>query len=380
MDVLLVQRVCSKFSIGTFEELSRHHRLKCLFWSDENERHVDPRNLVKPKDVLFDGEYLKGFRLFGRVRIAPSLVGRLLFGKYDILICNVGGAFAFPVAVLAAWLRRKPVVIWASSWHLSGTLLQRIGFPFMRLVYKRANAIVTYGEHVKEFLIPLGVSEKKIFVAWHTIDNSLFNRPVSVQELDQLRNDLGIVTEHIILFVGRLEIEKGIYYLLDAFKRMRAHCSLLMIGNGPERGAIKEKCIREEIGHVYILDYVDNSALYKYYALADVFVLPSITTRDFKEPWGVVVNEAMNQGCPVVASNAVGAAMGGLVVHGETGLIVEERDAEALYRAIDTILSDKELWNSMRRRSREMIAEWTYERMVRGFLDAIDYASGGGMP
>ena len=64
--------------------------------------------------------------------------------------------------------------------------------------------------------------------------------------------------------------------------------------------------------------------------MADVYVLPSITTRLFKEPWGLVVNEAFNQGVPVIATDAVGAAAGGLVENGVNGFVVPEGNSRAI--------------------------------------------------
>ena len=66
------------------------------------------------------------------------------------------------------------------------------------------------------------------------------------------------------------------------------------------------------------------------YAACDVLVVPSVPTRTFREPWGLVVNEAMNQGLAVIATDAVGAAAGGLVRDGENGLIVPAGDERAL--------------------------------------------------
>jgi glycosyltransferase involved in cell wall biosynthesis len=84
------------------------------------------------------------------------------------------------------------------------------------------------------------------------------------------------------------------------------------------------------------------------YAAARVFVLPSVISRDFTEPWGLVVNEAMNQGCPVVQTDAVGAGTGELVQDGVNGFIVAERNPENLASAIGGILRDDELSEQMR--------------------------------
>ena len=80
-----------------------------------------------------------------------------------------------------------------------------------------------------------------------------------------------------------------------------------------------------------------------FYAGSDVVVVPSVPTRDFLEPWGLVVNEAFDQGVPVIATTAVGAAAGGLVRHEETGLVVPAGDAAALAAALRRLHDDPAL-------------------------------------
>ena len=121
--------------------------------------------------------------------------------------------------------------------------------------------------------------------------------------------------------------------------------------------------------------YVPPEQAVAYYALAWVFVLPSVTTPVFKEPWGLVVNEAFNQGLPVIATDAVGAAAGGLVRDGVTGFVVPERDAAALAAALRRVLGDRALRDALGARAREVVAGWDNERMVRGFRDAIDHVT-----
>ena len=75
---------------------------------------------------------------------------------------------------------------------------------------------------------------------------------------------------------------------------------------------------------------------------ATCLVLPSITTRETNEPWGLVVNEAMHAGLPVVATDAVGAAVGGLVRDGHNGYVVPERNPERLGDAIRRLLGDRD--------------------------------------
>ena len=86
----------------------------------------------------------------------------------------------------------------------------------------------------------------------------------------------------------------------------------------------------------------------------------------------MIVNEAMNQGAVVIASDAVGAAMGGLIQNGDNGIIVPEKNAEILAEAIEKVLSDDEYQNKLSLSAKNTIKSWTYDKMAQGFIDAVE--------
>ena len=260
------------------------------------------------------------------------------------------------------------------------TPFHRLIFPLTRHIYRHADAVVVYGEHVKRYLLSQGVDQKRIFVAAHAVDNSKYSRKVDDSEVRALREKFHLGNQRVLLYLGRLEPHKGIDYLLEAFFRLPANDTfLLFVGEGSQKEELKRRV--EQSGwtdHVRFADYVTAEQTPPYYALAYALVVPSITTRNAKETWGLVVNEAMNQGCPVIATDAVGAASGGLVQEGVNGLIVPETDSPALTAAIQRLLDDRSLHECMSRRSRSIVAEWDNERMVAGFRLAIEYACRNG--
>ena len=160
------------------------------------------------------------------------------------------------------------------------------------------------------------MSPERIYVAAHAVHNDDYNIQVSQEEKSLLYQKLRIAPEDkVILYLGRLEPVKGLSYLLDAFSKL---CDqgivLVIVGTGFEEQALQE--IVHERGlseRVRFVGYVPADEAITYYSIAWVYVLPSVTTPTSKELWGLVVNEAMNQGVPVVTTDAVGAAAGGLV-------------------------------------------------------------------
>jgi len=100
-------------------------------------------------------------------------------------------------------------------------------------------------------------------------------------------------------------------------------------------------------------------------------VLPSIPTRDFREPWGLVVNEAMHQGLPVIATDAVGAAAGGLVEHERTGLVVRAGDPAALAGALRRLHSDAPLRQALGEAARDRVRSHSFEAWADGMVRGL---------
>lgn len=369
MKISFITNMCTHYVSRLFELLSRQYDIDFYFtggdecyWNKEN----------RPATSSICGKYLKRIILFSKIKIMPGVIG-LPFKKADVCIKTIDGRFALPFIFLGAKLFGRPFVLWTGLWSHPQTIIHKITFPFTKFIYKHSNAIVAYGEHVKRYLVDLGIEPKKIFCAPHSIDNGTMNRSVSCEQIMQLKGKLGLSDAKVILYVGRFEECKGLDFLVDGLSQIKNQdFTILFIGNGSQEEAMKRRCSELSVKAKF-LGHIANEDLYQYYALADIFVLPSITTRDFKEPWGLVINEAMNQGCPVVTTDAVGAAAGGLVEDGKNGYIVPEKNSEALKEIVEKLLQDDSRRLEMGRNAGEKIKTWTPQRTMEGFVRAIDY-------
>jgi glycosyltransferase involved in cell wall biosynthesis len=378
MKIAFVTNICPHYRVKTFEMLAQALDVRFFFFSAGDEWYWQQQHGVNVGKFQF--EYLSGFRL-GHTRITPQLFGKLIHGGYDVYIKCINGRFALPVTYLAARIRRKPFILWTGIWTRIQTPVHRIAYPLTRYIYRHADAVVVYGEHVRKFLVGEGVDPERIFVTTHAVDNDQYNRPVAPEIKEQLRQTLGINDDQkIVLYLGRLEASKGVAVLVDAFACLENQEAVLVIaGTGSEEEALKTQAaalgLRER---VRFAGYVSLEQTPPYYALADVFVLPSITTPEGKEPWGLVVNEAFNQGLPVIASDAVGAAAGGLVEDGVNGLVVPEGNAKALAAALDKVLEDDPLRDQMSQQARKKIDTWSNQGMVDAFVQAVLKVRGSG--
>jgi len=370
----VVTNFCPFYRVKLFRLLAGRIGARFLFFSDAAEKNWETRNPRGGADLPV---IPLGAGVHASWRVMLRLARVLWREPWDVYIQGISGRFIVPLTYCIARLRRRPIIIWTGFWFHPRTLFHRLTFPLVRHIYRHADALVAYGTHVRDYLIALGVAPEKIFIAWNTADNDVYNKPVAAEELAALRRTLGLAHERVLLFVGRLDQEKGIDVMLAAMRQLRDNptLALLIIGRGPLHAALRTACHQHGLAWVHFLDYVPNAELYTYYALADALIVPSVTTRVFKEPWGLIVNEAMNQGCVVIASDAVGAARGGLLDDEHNGLVVPERDPAALAAAVQRVVGDAALHARLSDNARATMQAWTYDRMAQGFCDAVTYVT-----
>ena len=373
MKIAFTTNLCAHYNIGTFELLSHYYDVDYYFFSDGGEWYWPKEHKIGSGKFHF--ENLGGFRM-GTTRVTLSLPMKLIQGKYDIYIKCINGRFALPVTYIVAKIMRKPFILWTGIWNRIETRAQKMLFPLTLHIYKHSDAIVVYGEHVKQYLINEGVPSERIFVAAHAVDNEFYGKTISVTEIEELREELHVERDtKVILYLGRLEESKGVRYLVDAFGDLELSNAILLIaGEGSLRPELEELSRdSKNSNNIRFIGYVPIDIAPLYYSLAWIYILPSITIPTGKEPWGLVVNEAMNQGVPVIATEAVGAAMGGLVNDGINGFVIPEKDSSTLARRIKELIDQPDLRNEMSRNARRIISSWNYERNVQGYREAIEY-------
>jgi glycosyltransferase involved in cell wall biosynthesis len=160
----------------------------------------------------------------------------------------------------------------------------------------------------------------------------------------------------VILFLGRLVEIKGLSVLLDAWKQVcKAVPSARLIIAGD--GELREVAQSAAAGNpsVCAVGRLSGEDVWRAYAAADIFVAPSVI-----EPWGLVVNEAMAAGTPMIVTDVIGC-VGDLAIDNETALLVPPRDADALAQALTRLLNEPATRERLARAASELISDWTIE-------------------
>jgi glycosyltransferase involved in cell wall biosynthesis len=286
---------------------------------------------------------------------------RVLAGRYRAVIHGLGGRISLPATYAAARRARIPFVLWASLWAHPRTPAHALSWLPMRHLYRHADAVVTYGPHVSRYVRSIRGANGNVFEARQAVSAEQFAAPVAPRR---------VAEGFVLLFVGRLEREKGVDVLLEAWRlaSLGEGATLALAGRGP---------IQPEGKNVLTLGPIPREELPALYAGADALVLPSIRTATFLEPWGLVVNEAMHQGTPVIASDAVGAVAGGLVRDGRNGLVAPAGDARALATRIQATAADQGLCERLGAAARQDVEEFSEAAWVAGMRQALDAVGAG---
>jgi glycosyltransferase involved in cell wall biosynthesis len=175
-----------------------------------------------------------------------------------------------------------------------------------------------------------------------------------------------------ILFVGRLVPEKGVFDLLDAYAKLesglRSEVGLVFAGDGVCREELTRQAKHIGPGAVCFPGFAQREDLAGLYALAEALVLPT-----HSDTWGLVVNEAMACGLPIIVSSVAGCSSD-LVDDGWNGYVVPPRDAERLSAAIDFLLRRPELKQRMTGHSQERIRDYSPDACADGLAAAAIFA------
>jgi len=279
-------------------------------------------------------------------------------GRFRAVVAGISGRVALPAAHAGARRAHVPFVLWATLWRHPRTPAHLASYLPMRHLYRDADAIATYGPHVSAYVRAQG-ARSPVFEAPQAVDADFWSQAAAQPQRQ---------APYQALFVGRIAGEKGIGVLTTAWNASGLRVprtALVLVGGGRFRAPSFATSAVLPAGPQ------PPGEVRNFYAGSDVVVVPSVPTRAFLEPWGLVVNEAFHQGKPVIASTAVGAVAGGLVRDGRNGLVVPANDPQALADALRRLHDDPALRDRLGRQARLDVAAYTPSSWAEGMSRAL---------
>lgn len=370
--VALLTEIISPYRIPVFNALAEDPRIELdvLFFSETEARRSWRVHWEK---IRFRYHVLWGFLIGkryqgGPIFLNPGILAALRRGRYQAIICF---GYHHPTIWLALlWCRfsRARALLWSESTRrdersensfINGIKLYLLGC---------FDGCVAAGQSQVDYLRYLGVAAENIYVAPDAVDSDFFTTETEIIRMQraEIKRSIG-VQGPIILCVGRLIDAKGIPELLDAFEQVthEHQATLFLVGDGPDRERYQTVCRDRRMKTVRFEGFQPQEELPRYYGIADIFVFP---TRS--DPWGLVLNEAMCAGLPVICSTAAGASSE-LVHVGKNGFLHEPRDMSTLKKHMVTLLADKALREHMGMASNSIISGFTPQKMAQGFGEAL---------
>ena len=305
--------------------------------------------------------------------INPGVVPALVRGHYDVVLFMTGwGSFTALLGMATCRLFRIPFFIFGDSSFPppERDLRTRLRARFLRTLFAQATGFMISGVKNGEYYRHYGADPRKFFLLPWAVDNERFAREsrLAPGEREALRAQYGIDGNAVVfLFSAKLVERKDPFALLRAYERMRARdrAAIVFMGEGVLREPLERYAREHALGGVHFTGFVNQAAIPKHYAMADVFVLPSLV-----EPRGSVINEAMASGLPVIVTDRCGA-IGDIVIEGDNALIYPAGDVDALAAHLDRMTADAALRARMAQRSREIIATWDFARGVAGVKEML---------
>jgi glycosyltransferase involved in cell wall biosynthesis len=306
--------------------------------------------------------------------IAPELWRAIRKGRFDALVINGHNLAAHHVALAAGRFAGTPTFsrcethlrLKRSAWR------QAVRTPLIRAWYKAFDGFLAIGSANARYYSTMGVPEHRIFLMPYAVDNDRFMTRAKQSDRAATRARLGLRSDYpAILFAGKFERRKHPDDLLIAYEKLRQQgvsAQLLMVGSGALEHELRDIVRDRNIPNVTFPGFINQTDLPSVYAASEVFVLPSEN-----EPWGLVVNEAMCAGLPIVLSEEIGCAED-LVTPGLNGATFRARDVGALVKVLEPILLDRDYRAKCSSASIKRIKSWGYRECGHALRAAIQNA------
>ena len=375
MKVILATNIPAPYRVPLFNFLV-HHFSDFLVVFDQR---LEPGRAWQVDENMFKFKfiYLHGFAIpysykihkkRGETRILhirPTLLSLLIRYRPDCVISDEIG-FRTLSAVLYAKMFHKKIIVW---WEGTVNREQSIDTArrlVRRLLAKFIDHWIAFGHSASRYIQSLGVNSSRIVVVGNCVDNKYFYdmgnkmRGQGIVESDQAR----------FLFVGRLLPRKGISNMLEAFKsisdRGMTHWHLDIVGDGPDKARLH--ALVAELGlkdNIVFWGSKQQDELAQYYANSDLLVMPTL-----EDVWGLVINEAMASGLPVMASKYAGATEE-LIQNGVNGFIIDPLDIGSFAECLLNVMMGKYNLKRMSASALGTIQSFSIEDVAKVIADTV---------
>lgn len=361
--VLFIANYPSPYRVHFYDELSKHVDVTVLF-SDRLEEKVtrDAAWFVESKGTSRFVQLKKCILTVGGRDLCTDVIPWVKKQFDAIIVCG----YSSPTAILAmAYMRLRKIRFYM---EVDGGLIRedsKLKYMAKRLLVTLPNAWISSGKHTTDYLKHYGAKEDAVEYYPFT---SLFAADIpesttTQDEKQRLRKEMKMPEKKIIISVSRFIPSKRLDMLIHSAADLGGEVGVYLIGGEPTESFLRIQKERNAT-NVHFVGFCKKEELTKYYRAADMFALPTQT-----DVWGLVINEAMAYGLPIVTTDRCVAGLE-LVEDGVNGYLVPINDQEALTQKICAVLESD--YRSMGAASLEKIRPYTLENMAKAHVDIFN--------
>lgn len=379
-----------QYQAPLFQRLASHPCVELTVFYGDDRSVAGDVDAGFGREVQWDRPLLEGYRsLFltrtqtaggplSRLAADARIIGLLWRERFDAVFIHSYATRLSLLAYLGALASGTPVLLRTESERLrprrrwTEMLKQLVLRPLLALT----SAVLVIGNANRRFYEHYGVPRVRQFFTPYSVDNDYFLAQCDLVETarSQRRHAHGWADDVTVIgFSGKLIPRKGVEDIVDAVANLQAEgcrAGLLIIGDGPGRAALEERARSRQLKWTVFAGFRNQSELAAWYVCMDGFVLPSRF-----ETWGLVLNEAMLFGLPVIASSMVGAGED-LIEEGKNGYIFDMGNVDALTAKLRSLLASPDIRRSFGQRSHTIVQRYSHDACVRGIVDSLHYVTG----
>lgn len=355
MKVLFMTNIPTPYRVVFFNQLAQKCDLHVVF-----EKETTPR---RNKEWFLNNKYNFNYTMLPKKKGLKTLMP-ILRKDYDIIVIAAYANKFEAIAQLYFKLHKKPYIISADGGFAKDqNFLTKLVKTFF---ISKATYWLSSGKPTTEYLTYYGAKKDNIYNFHFTsISENEIHEPLSLKEKNILKDEMGYKNKKVFLSIGQMVLRKGYDILLRIVEQEKfSDIVFLIIGTGKMLEEFRSYVKEHNIENVYFLGYKDKREVFKYYQMADVFFLP---TRE--DIWGLVINEAMANGLPIISSDGAISALELL----PKSCLYKVNDEKKFINLIKKYSkkSNKEL-QLEGKNNQERIKKYTIEQMVRDHLECFE--------
>jgi len=374
---LIIHNIISPYKTKLFNNLNQllDNDLKVLYMAEtENIREwrVATEEIEFDYDIMFTGS----INDVSALQLARKTVHKLRIIDPEVVIIGGWDRVACWVALAWAQKRKKMAIVMVES-HLLDKKRSKLKEIVKKIFVSRCDAVLAAGSRHRDYVIMLGARADRVFITKGVggVDSSLY------QSALELKNSKAVVCEKMgipplnyFIYVGRFAPEKNLLLLLEVYSKLlnkgMQGWGLVLVGSGPLEAELKSFINENNLDNVFLPGFMQKEKLIHYYAAADIFVLPSIS-----ETWGLVVDEAMSMGLPIIVSKVCGCYPD-IVQDNVNGFSFSPENGEELFSIMNEIVEGKYDLKTMGSNSLAIISDYGSDKAAEVWARAVNVVRG----